>query len=184
MIKGGLNIVPYNEVYVRVGGVGREINGSDGEPGDNHIQVMHGSFSLGLGLPAALFTRSATYGDLIGLLRVRSRMGSILGKKSIQAIPLLLVTPELGVKVLTEKLQKDLLRIMSSELNPFQNPLLQHKTSIDSSSEQHLQQKREELFNLDDDSIRSVLTAEERARLAGGELWYYYFHIDLILCAD
>jgi hypothetical protein len=155
LIKGGLNTVPYNEVYVRVGGVGGEINRS---------------FAVGLGLPIALFTRSATYGDLIGLLRIRSRMGAILGKASIQAIPLLMITPESGVKVLTDKLQTDLLRIMSSELNPFQNPLLEYKTSIDNSSEQHLQEKRDELFNLDDDNIRSVLTAEECARLAGGEL--------------
>ncbi len=111
------------------------------------------------------------YKDLIGLLRLRSKMGAILGKSSVQAIPLLLITPDTGVKVLTDKLQTDLLRIMSSELNPFQNPLLQNKTLIDNSSEEHLQEKRDELFNLDDDNIRSVLTAEECARLAGGETY-------------
>lgn len=51
---------------------------------------------------------------------------------------------------------------------PFQNPLLAHRTSIDSTSEPHLQQKLEELLDLNDDNMKQVLTPEERARIAGG----------------
>jgi len=169
LVKGGLNTVPYNEVYVRVGGFGREIDTSTVECIDTDQHAINRSFSRGLGIPIAMFARSAMYKDLIGLLRLRSRMGAVLGKMSILSIPLLVITPESGAKVLTDKLQTDLLRIMSSELNPFQNPLLQNKTSINNTSEEHLQEKRDELFNLDDENIRSVLTAEECARLAGGE---------------
>jgi len=57
---------------------------------------------------------------------------------------------------------------MSNSLNPFQNPQLKHKTNINNTSETHLQQKLEELLDLDDDGIRDVLTPEECARVAGG----------------
>jgi hypothetical protein len=167
LVRGGLKTVPYNEVYIRVGGFGRCVDQAEALIKPNVVTC--GSFVDGIGPPIALFTRTATYGDLIGLIRTRSKIGSILGKASIQALPLLMISPETGVRILTENLQRELLRIMSSELNPFQNPLLQYKTSIDNSSELHLQEKKDELFNLDDDNIRGVLTADECARIAGGE---------------
>lgn len=57
---------------------------------------------------------------------------------------------------------------MSNSLNPFQNPHLKHNTNINNTSEKHLQQKLEELLDIDDDGIRDVLTPEECARVAGG----------------
>lgn len=152
MVKGGLKTVPYNEIYLRVGGTG-----------DSDRSYDHGS-----GPPIALFARSATYGDLIGMFRLRARLGSLLGRNYAHKMPLLLITPETGVCVLTESLQKKLLGVMSNNLNPFQNPQLKHKTKINNTSEKHLKQKLEELLDLDDDCIRDVLTPEECARLAGG----------------
>ena len=43
-----------------------------------------------------------------------------------------------------------------------------HKTGIDNTSEAHLEQKLEELLDLDDDNVKQVLTPEEMARIAGG----------------
>jgi len=158
MIEGGFHTLPYNELFCRVGGVGRSAIDED----------IGRSFDEGLGLPVALFVRSATYGDLTALLRLRARLGAVLGKQSVRSIPLLLIDPDIGTRVLTENLQKKLLSTMSNSLNPFQNPHLKHKTQINAVSETHFQQKLEELLDLDDDNIRDVLTAEECARLAGG----------------
>jgi hypothetical protein len=83
-------------------------------------------------------------------------------------MPLLLIDPDIGTRVLTEKLQQQLLSTMANSLNPFQNPYLRHKTTMTSMSEEHFHQKLQELLDLDDDNIRHVLTAEECARLAGG----------------
>jgi hypothetical protein len=164
LIKGGLNTIPYNEVYVRVGGVGRIVGNEDCATGEE----SNPSLQYGVGLPVALFVRTPTFGHLVSLLRTRARIMVYLGQGNIRHIPLLLITPELGVLVLTENLQNQLLQVVSRNLNPFQNPALAYKTTIDSNSETHLQQKMEELLDLDGDEIGEVLTPEERARLAGG----------------
>ena len=154
IIKGGLKTVPYNEVFVRIGGPGRIVDGQER------------SFNKGLGLPVALFVRTATFGHLISLLRTRARLHHVWGEKHVHGIPLLLISPELGIRVLTEKLQHELLKIASRSLNPFQNPLL-HKTTIDNTDEKHLETKVEELIDLDE-TIREMLTPEECVRIAGG----------------
>lgn len=169
-MKGGLNTIPYNEVYVRVGGLGRLVDDHDCATGEMWTEESGKGRSLdhGVGLPVALFVRTATFGHLVSLLRTRARMTVFLGQSNIRQIPLLLICPELGVRVLTEKLQAQLLKVVSRNLNPFQNPALAYKTTIDNGSDEFLQQKYEELLDLDDDGIEQILTPEERARLAGG----------------
>lgn len=162
VVKGGLKTVPYNEVFVRVGGLGRLVNGKDVATGQSATR----SLERGIGLPVALFVRTATFGHLISLLRTRARLMHVWGQKHIQDIPLLYISPERGIRVLTEKLQHELLKIASRGLNPFQNPLL-HRTTIDNTDEKQLETKLEELIELDD-TIREMLTPEECVRLAGG----------------
>lgn len=162
LIKGGLRMVPYNEVFLRVGGLGRLVGGIDQATG----QQQERSLDAGVGLPIALFVREATFGHLVSLLRTRARMSRLLGHEHLENIPLLLISPDIGVRVLTERLEIDLMKSVSRSLNPFQNPHIAHKTQMESNSEQHLQQKMEELLDLD--NIKGVLTPEERARLAGG----------------
>lgn len=60
------------------------------------------------------------------------------------------------------------MKTMAWNLNPFQNPSIAHRTSIDNTSEPHLQQKLDELLDLDDDNMKQNLTPEELARIAGG----------------
>lgn len=169
LIKGGLDTIPYNEVFVRVGGLGRIVDGKDCATGEqrNDSAGTGRSFDRGVGLPVALFVRTPSFGHLLSLLRTRARISHVLGAKHIQGIPLLFISPELGVRVLTESLQKELLLIAARNLNPFQNPTLAHKTTMEETSEESLEQKLEELIDLDQ-SIRSTLTPEECARLAGG----------------
>jgi hypothetical protein len=168
VIKGGLKTVPYNEVFVRTGGPGRIVDGKDVATGEgkNDSNGTGRSLDKGVGLPVALFVRTFTFGHLISLLRTRARLMHVWGEKHIQGIPLLYIAPDKGIRVLTDKLQRELLRIASSSLNPFQNPLL-HKTTIDNTDERQLETKLEELINLDE-SIREMLTPEECVRLAGG----------------
>lgn len=164
VIKGGLQTVPYNEVFLRVGGVGRVVNGID-------IICQRSnrtSLDKGVGLPVAFFVRAATYGHLISLLRTRARVAHALGQEVMKSTPLLLITPELGVRVLTKKMEQELLKTAARNLNPFQNTSIAYKTTIDNTSEIALQQKMDELLDLDSDNMRQVLTPEERARLAGG----------------
>jgi hypothetical protein len=165
----GLSQIPYNEVFLRVGGLGRIVGGKDCVTGEerNDAKGTGRSFARGVGLPTALFVRSATYGDLISLLRTRARLTHVLGEQHIRGIPLLLITPEQGVRVLTESLQRDLWKIASRDLNPFQNPSISYKTTIDNTDDAYFEQKVEELLDLDDD-IQEMLTPEELARLAGG----------------
>mmetsp|Transcript_7830 Transcript_7830/g.18859 ORF Transcript_7830/g.18859 Transcript_7830/m.18859 type:complete len:790 (+) Transcript_7830:305-2674(+) len=162
VVKGGLKTVPYNEVFVRVGGLGRLVNGKDVASGLD----ANRSLEKGLGLPVALFVRTATFGHLISLLRTRARLMHVWGQAHIQNIPLLYISADQGIRVLTAKLQHELLQIASRGLNPFQNPLL-HKTTIDNTDEKQLETKLEELIDLDD-TIREMLTPEECVRLAGG----------------
>ncbi|CAJ1934304.1 unnamed protein product [Cylindrotheca closterium] len=162
VVKGGLQTVPYNEAFVRVGGVGRLVNGKDVASGLDTRR----SLEKGVGLPVALFVRTATFGHLISLLRTRARLMHVWGQAQIQDIPLLYISPAQGIRVLTAKLQHELLQIASRGLNPFQNPLL-HKTTIDNTDEKQLETKLEELIDLDG-SIREMLTPGECVRLAGG----------------
>ena len=169
MLKGGLTTVPYNEVFVRVGGPGRIVDGRDratGAPRDD-LKNTGRSLRTGVGLPVALFVRTATFGHLISLLRTRARLLHVLGEKHIQGIPLLYITPEKGIRVLTEPLQHRLLKIASRHLNPFQNPMIAHKTTIENTDQSFLETKVEELIDLDD-NIRQTLTPEECVKLAGG----------------
>lgn len=170
LVKGGLKTVPYNEIYVRVGGLSRIVNGKDvvvGEPQVDELGTGR-SFDKGLGLPVALFVRTATYGHLISLIRTRARLAHVLGENRVRNIPLLFVNPDRGVRVFTEIFQAALLKDASQRLNPFQNPTIAHKTTIDSTGgEEQLEQKLEELIDLDD-NVRKLLTPEECARIAGG----------------
>ena len=165
-----IQTIPYNEIYIRVGGPGRISNGIDVSTDDQCIDTngTGRSFDDGIGLPVALFVREADYGHLVSLLRTRARFSSIFGRKMAKGIPLLYITPEDGVRVFTEHLQSQVLKTMAWDLNPFQNPSISHKTSVDNTSEPHLQQKLEELLDLEDDSMKQNLTPEEMARIAGG----------------
>jgi hypothetical protein len=169
LVQGGLKVVPYNEIFVRVGGLGRIVDGKDVVTGGPCIDGSEKgrSFDKGLGLPVALFVRTATFGHLISLMRTRARLMHVLGENQVKTMPLLLISPDLGVRVLTESLQATLLKVASQELNPFQNPTIAHKTIVDRTEEEQLEQKLEELIDLDD-SVRKLLTPEECVRLAGG----------------
>mmetsp|Transcript_8330 Transcript_8330/g.20648 ORF Transcript_8330/g.20648 Transcript_8330/m.20648 type:complete len:487 (+) Transcript_8330:1224-2684(+) len=154
---------------VLIGGRGRIVNGRDVAT-DTKCDDAAGtgrSFEKGVGLPVALFVRSASFGDLIALLRTRSRLGHVLGEEHLKSMPLLLITPEQGTRVLTESLQVELWKLASSSLNPFQNPAIARKTTINNTDEPSFQQKVDELLDLDG-SIREKLTSEELAHLAGG----------------
>jgi hypothetical protein len=169
VITGGLKTVPYNEIFVRVGGRGRIVDEKDVAVGEERVDQNGTGRSLekGVGLPVALFVRTPTFGHLISLFRTRARLLHVLGESHVAGIPLLLISPDFGVRVLTEKLQRNILKIAAQSLNPFQNPMLAHKTKIDDTSASHLETKLEELIDLDD-TIRTTLTPEECARLAGG----------------
>jgi len=169
-VKGGLKTVPYNEVFLRVGGLGQLVNSKDVVSKEDHNDEKDTGRTLkkGVGLPVALFVRSATYGHLLSLLRTRARSAHVLGNEVMKDVPLLLITPQLGVRVLTRKMEQELLKIAVRDLNPFQNVLIAHKTTLENTSEQQLQQKMEELLDLNTDNMREMLTPEERGRIAGG----------------
>jgi hypothetical protein len=156
-----IKTVPYNEVFLRVGGLGRV----DAE--GRRLDGSKRSFNHGVGLPVALFVRTATFGHLISLLRTRARLLHIFGEKHVKGLPLLMITPDLGVRVLTENLQHKLLKIAAKQLNPFQNSVIAHKTTINDTDPTCMETKLEELLDLDD-KIRETLTPEECARICGG----------------
>lgn len=161
LVKGGLKTVPYNEVFLRVGGRGRvHLNG---EFLTNHER----SFEKGVGLPVAIFCRTASFGHLFSLLRTRARLLHTFGEAQMKDLPLLMITPDHSIRVLTEGLQHTLLKVAAQHLNPFQNSLIAHKTKIDNTDPDHMQTKLEELIDLDD-KMRETLTKEELVRLAGG----------------
>ena len=119
MVKGGLTTIPYNEVFIRVGGLGRIACGVDAATGKScdDADGTGRSFDHGIGLPIAIFTREANYGHLVRLLRTRARYSAIFGSDAAKGIPLLFVAPEYGVRVFTEKLQHQVLKAMASDLN-------------------------------------------------------------------
>ena len=145
MVKGGLNTIPYNEVYVRVGALGRISKGVDVATGEecNDEKGTGRTFDNGIGLPIALFVREADFKSLVGILRTRSRFSHIFGRPMTHGLPLLYITPETGVRVFTEELQNQVLKKMAWNLNPFQNPHLAHRTSVDNTSEPYLKEKLE-----------------------------------------
>ena len=164
----GLNQIPYNEVFLRIGGPGRIVKAIDVATQEPRVDGVNGrSLTRGVGLPVALFVRTTKYGHLIALLRARARLAHTLGEAHIKGIPLLLIDPALGVRVLTEKLQADVWKAASSTLNPFQNSDIAHKTTITNTDEVSFQQKVDELLDLDE-TISCILTPEELARIAGG----------------
>lgn len=164
----GLSQVPYNEVFLRIGGPGRIVNEKDAATGKARVDGVNGrSMVRGVGLPIALFVRSAKFGQLIALLRTRSRLAHKLGEEHIKGIPLLLIDPTIGVRVLTHKLEREVWQIASRNLNPFQNADIAYKTTVNKTDEASFQQKVDELLDLDE-SISEILTAEELARIAGG----------------
>lgn len=161
IIEGGLTHVPYNEIMPAVGGTPPTVATIDGVP------RIKRSFEDGLGYPVALFVRTATYGNLVAMLRTRARAIAVL--EINRDIPLLCITPEQGARVLTKQMQGHLFANLARNLNPFQNPIL-YKTGVDdyATHGDQMQQKLEELFDLNDGEWRSKLTAEECARIAGG----------------
>jgi len=162
-LTSGLSYIPYNEIYLRVGGKGRIVRGTDAATGQESCP----SYETGIGLPIALFVRTATYENLISLMRARARLLHVLGDEHIEGIPLLLITPEHGVRVFTQELQGRFWKVASQSLNPFQNAHISHKTTGCNADQGFIQQKMNELINLDE-SIREKLTPEELAHLAGG----------------
>lgn len=155
--------VPFNEIFLRVGGKGRRIVN-----GENKLLANKDrSFEKGVGLPIAIFCRTASFGHLFSLLRTRARLLHIFGELQMKGLPLLMITPNLSIRVLTEKLQHELLKVAAQHLNPFQNSLIAHKTKINCTDDSCMQTKLEELIDLDD-KIRETLTTEELARIAGG----------------
>jgi hypothetical protein len=159
LIKGGFKVIPYNEVFLRVGGVARKYR--DG----NHGTVC--SFDYGAGLPVALFIRTITMGDIISLFRTRARLAHIMGKDYIKGLPLLYISNELGVRVFAESLQQEFWELAAEKLNPFQNPILEPLTKIDDTNAQYLKQKLEELIDIQE-LIQGKLSPKLCARIAGG----------------
>jgi hypothetical protein len=161
-----IKTVPYNEIFLRVGGKGRIKKKKD-----NKQRLLNSnedrSFDEGVGLPVAIFCRTASFGHLFSLLRTRARLVHIFGETQMKGLPLLMIKPDLSVRVLTEKLQHELLKVAAQHLNPFQNSIIAHKTKINCTDKHCMQTKLEELIDLDD-KIRGTLTKEELLRIAGG----------------
>mmetsp|Transcript_22636 Transcript_22636/g.34197 ORF Transcript_22636/g.34197 Transcript_22636/m.34197 type:complete len:716 (+) Transcript_22636:383-2530(+) len=167
IMTGGMRAVPYNEVYVRVGGVGRLVKEVDVRK-PTEINGSKRSLEEGIGLPVALFARTWSYFSLVSLLRIRAKICSILGKHNFKGIPLLVITVEEGAQVVTSEMIVHLLKIMAIRLTPFQNPVLAHKTALGQKSKSHRDQKRQELLDLESDNILDHLSLEEGAVIAGG----------------
>ena len=172
IIKGGFKVVPYNEVYVRVGGPGRIVNQKDVVTGQQCIdsEGTGRSFATGLGLFIALFIRTITCADILTLFRTRARIAHLLGpahEKYVDDIPLLYMHPNHGVRVFTKSLQMQFWKDAARKLQPFGNPSLAPTLKYDETNEMSLKQKLEELLVLTDEMMDS-LTPEECAGLAGG----------------
>ncbi|CAJ1964865.1 unnamed protein product [Cylindrotheca closterium] len=179
LVKGGFQVVPYNEVFLRVGGRGRIVQGMDTVTREarNDVKGTGRSFGTGMGLPVALFIRSCTIGDILTLLRTKARVEHVLGDQYIHGIPLLVITPDCGVRVFSERLQHAFWKLAAHRVNPFQNPILEPSLKVDDPNQNYLHQKAlEQISFLDDDYeddgnaewVSSYLTIEECARLAGG----------------
>merc|ERR1712183_534787 len=90
------------------------------------------------------------------------------GENQMKGLPLLMISPDFKVRVLTERLQHRLLKVAAEHLNPFQNPAIAHKTKVNNTDPNCMQTKLEELIDLDEGKLRETLTNEELVRIAGG----------------
>eukprot|EP00977_Amphora_coffeiformis_P014037 scaffold3835_cov136-Amphora_coffeaeformis.AAC.5 len=171
VIPGGFSVVPYNEVYLRVGGPAciqvETTKDSSSEPESNTGQRKAPSFDKGCGIPIALFARTFSIQDLVALLRVRSRVVHILGEQHMHDIPLLVISNDHGVRVFTEALQQQFWKWVTHKVNPFQNPVLVTNLRFGDSKEAALVQKQQEMLNLNQ-RCREVLSSKEFCRVAGG----------------
>jgi hypothetical protein len=169
VIPGGFKVVPYNEVYLRVGGPTRIVNRQDVVTNRDCIDAegTGRSYAKGTGLFVALFIRRLCCGDLIMLMRTRARIAHILGKQHIDGIPLLFIHPDHGVRVLTNKMQLDFWHQVANKLQPFRNPSLAPTLKYHETNESSLQQKFQEHITLTDEMMNQ-LTSVECACLAGG----------------
>lgn len=107
LVKGGFKVVPYNEVFLRVGGRGRIVNNQDCVSGEERDETKSTdrSFGTGMGLPVALFIRCTAFGDILNLFRARARMAHVLGEDQIRGMPIIVISHEFGVRVFSESLQ-------------------------------------------------------------------------------
>ena len=169
LIKGGFSVVPYNEVFLRVGGRGRIVQSKDVVTGEerNDREGTGRSFEVGVGLFCALFIRSITMGDIISLFRTRARIANILGKQHLKQIPLLYIHHEHGVRVLSDSLQRKFWKLVSHKLQPFKNPILSPTLSYYDTNETTLQTKLQELLELPP-KLQKALNHQELSHIAGG----------------
>ena len=183
VIKGGFNVIPFNEVYVRVGGCdrfGRNVRNTQGSKGgggksspeekkeqDASTSNVR-SLEHGVGLPVALFMRDNTIEDVMSLFRIKSRFAHFCGEEQANEIPLLYISHERGIRILTERFQPIFWKKIASNVNPFQNPILEPLTQLDDTKESCLQQKKEELVDIYANKIDRGLTHEECALVVGG----------------
>lgn len=169
MIKGGFSVVPYNEVFLRVGGRSRIVQNKDILTGEDRLdrEGTGRSFETGVGLFCALFIRSFTMGDIIALFRTRARISYYLGESHLRSIPLLYIDHENGVRVITESLQLRFWKLASHKLQPFKDPILASTLSCHETNETSLQTKLEGLIELPV-NIQKALSHKECARIAGG----------------
>ncbi|KAL3914840.1 MAG: hypothetical protein SGILL_005927, partial [Bacillariaceae sp.] len=159
LVKGGFSVIPYNEVFLRVGGTSIQVSG-------NKENEEPRSFDTGCGMFVAMFVRTATIRDIVALFRTRARVSNILGEQYIKNMPLLYISNENGVQVFSQKLQQQFFNLLASS-NPFQDPALEPRMKFDGSNQVCLQQKLEELLDLSS-NLREVLTPEACARISGG----------------
>jgi hypothetical protein len=103
----------------------------------------------------------------MALFRTRARIGHVLGQEYIKNLPLLYISHEHGARILTQKQQQQFFKLISSKVNPFQNPTLEAQIKFDGSNDGCLRQKIEELLDFDD-NLRNVLTPKDCAHISGG----------------
>lgn len=176
IIKGGFNVVPYNEVFLRVGGPARSLDATTR------------SLDQGVGLFAALFVRTNTTLDIINLFRTRARIAHTLGMEHVSNMPLLYLHHEHGIRVFTRTMQQQFWKEAALRLQPWINPSLQPTVRFEDTNDKSLEQKLQEQLWLDDhDDVRDdeeeeeetsnisydksllqTLTHHESAKIAGG----------------
>mmetsp|Transcript_7153 Transcript_7153/g.13049 ORF Transcript_7153/g.13049 Transcript_7153/m.13049 type:complete len:439 (+) Transcript_7153:1066-2382(+) len=154
--------------FLRVGGTTRTLSEDLDENCNNqHVAGRMRTFDKGCGVFVALFVRTITIRDIMVLFRTRARIGHVLGQEYVKNMPLLYLSHEHGVRVFTEKLQQQFFQLIAHKVQPFQNPTLETQIKFDGTNESCMQQKLEELIDLDD-GLLEALTPEQCARIAGG----------------
>ena len=91
MVKGGFTVIPYNEIFLRVGGTSITLKEELEKDHDNNSE--HGkirSFDKGCGMFVALFIRSIAIRDIMSLFRTRARIGHVLGNEYVKKMRMLL----------------------------------------------------------------------------------------------